>query len=52
MLGVGKGYVTNGSGDVKIGGMPMPSLTQAAIGKAMKPVMKQLGKAAKWPVII
>mgnify|MGYP000440743069 CR=1 FL=1 len=47
MIGVAKGYVTNGSADVKIGGMPMPSLTQAAIGLAMKPVMKQLGKAAK-----
>lgn len=43
--GVAKGAIVDSSDNVKIGGVQMPSLTQAAIAAGIKAAMKGLGKA-------
>ncbi len=45
--GVAKGAVVDSSDNVKIGGAPMPSLTQAAIAAAMKIAVKAVAKGGK-----
>jgi uncharacterized Zn-binding protein involved in type VI secretion len=46
-LGPMFGFTISGSGNVFIGGIPMPSLTAKAMGAALKPLFKGLGKVLR-----